>query len=243
MSQQPPPDEQAPSWLASPTDYQAPAAPTAYEDWTPASEQQPKPPESFVPVRPTYAELHPQPAAANDGGFQISFGGYNFTGWHAMVLIGLVLGLWTGIYLYSDVSTNAAFEAFWNAPVCSGAITSSCKGNFDAYVTHYFAGSSYCDIYVQSHGGNWAGRFTADACRGMGIIDEDARVQVWQGQIVFIERHDIGHMNQQFWSTDSVVGQHGTASGDILIPLFIDAVYVIALVLALIYRFVNPFRR
>jgi hypothetical protein len=243
MAQQPPPEEPAPSWLASPSDYQAPPAPTAYQDWTPASEQQQKPPESFVPIRPTYAELHPRQAAPNDGGFQISFGGYTVTGWHAMVLIGLVLGVWTGIDLYWVVSTNAAFQAYWDAPVCSGAITNSCRADFAANVTYAYAGSSSCEIYFTRQGTDWAGRFPADACRGMGVVDNGARVRLWNGQIVFIQRLDIGHLNQQFWSTDSPVGQHGTASGDILIPLFIDAFYVVALLLALIYRFVNPFRR
>ncbi len=243
MAQQPPPEEQSPSWLAKPSDYQTPPAPTAYQDWTPASEQQQKPPESFVPIRPTYADLHPQQATPNDGGFQISFGSYTFTGWHAMVLIALVLGLWTGINLYWDVSTNAAFQAFWNAPVCSSVITNSCRADFLANVTYGYVDSSTCDIYVHSHGTDWTGRFPADACRGMGVVYNVARVQLWNGQIVFIERRDIGHMNQQFWSTDSVVGQHGTVSGSILVSVFIDAVYVVALVLALIYRFVKPFRR
>jgi hypothetical protein len=243
MASQPPPEEPAPTWLADPSGYQAPPAPTGYQEWTPASEQQPKAPESFVPIRPTYAEQHAQPTVQNDGGFQVSLGGYVVTGWHAVVLGALILGAWTGLTGYSYVSTNAAFQAFSNAPLCSGPITNSCRIDRRSYVKPYRVDSSTCEIDVQGpNNTTWTGLFTSDACQRMGV-NYGARVQVWQGQVVFIERSDLGHEYQWFWSTDSVVGRHGTASGDILIPLYLGAFYIVALVLALIYRFVNPFRR
>ena len=239
---QQPPDDQPPSWLATPTDYQAPAAPTAYQaDWAPESEKL-KPPESFVPIRPRVAP-HAAPMAPNDGGFGITIGGYTFTGWHGIVLSGLVLGFWTGLTLYSDVSTNAASQAFWAAPRCNGAITDSCRADYLANITYDWVSSSNCVVHTQGGPAQFDGEFPAEACRGLGVIDEVARVMIWQGQIVFLERRDIGHIDQQFWSKDSVVGRHGQASSDIVLPLFIDLVYVIALVLALIYRFVNPFKR
>jgi hypothetical protein len=241
MASQPPPEEPAPIWLADPSGYQAPPAPTGYQEWTPASEQEQKLPESFVPKRPTYTQ--PQPAAQNDGGFQVSLGGYVITRWHAVVLGALILGAWTGLTGYWDVSTNAAYEAFANAPVCSGSVTDSCRVDRLANVSHYRVDSSTCEIDVQGTTTTWTGLFTTDACTGMGVAYNVARVQVWNGQVVFIERRDIGHLYQQFWSTNSIVGQHATASADILIPLYLDAFYIVALVLALIYRFVNPFRR
>jgi hypothetical protein len=222
------PAEQPPAWLASPSEYQAPPAPSQYEEWTPASEA---PPDSFVQSAPVDTQAQRQAAAANQG-FSFTVGNTTITGWHAAALIGGFFAVWTALQLNGDIGTQSAYQAFVNAPPCNGAVNDSCRYEFASQVTGYKESSSTCSIDASGSAGDWTGEFPIEACSGLReFFRLTARVGVWQGQLVYVWRG-----GTQYWSTNSPVGQHMSASSGILLPLLLDAVFVLALIFGLISR-------
>jgi hypothetical protein len=172
-------------------------------------------------------------APPSTGSFQVSAGSTTIRGWHALVLIALLLAAWTSTYAYAFTSTTAAWNEFDQAPTCAlGQVTDECRAVMLLTLTLDNKSKSSC--FVDAHPikgiGTLSGAFSKGTCHGLYDL---SRVQgtIWKGQLVqlpgtapwvvcvgFSPRACTGA-----WSDNSAMGAHWSALSGLLIALPIDA--------------------
>jgi len=186
----------------------------------------------------------PVPAQASIfDGFSFTYGDKKITGWHAAGVIAAGLAVWTLLQVYGTVSTQAAWNAYAQAPPCAAAnVNDSCKARVWVNLTLYMNGSSDCTIYARpvllaNGSGDWSGLFAKTDCDTMKRM-RFTFGEIWLGQLVSIESG-----NTDYWSTDSLVGQHLKAGSGVLTVLAIDAIFALLIALATISFLVKRRKR
>jgi hypothetical protein len=206
---------------------------------------QPQPPEQDQAPPPTAADQAPQTSASDQAAsssdrFGFDVGGWRITGWHAAVVIGAGLALFTLLQVWQYTSSTADVNAFDQAPFCYGHnVQPGCKTQGFMWLS---VDSSSGNCYLAAHPLTttypyYSGEFSDGVCKGV-RDGSHGFVEIWHEQLV----HVTGLAGDD-WSTNSAVGRQMSALHWIVIGLLADAGFALIAVLYFISWVVGRRRR